>query len=286
MEIFIIIMLAAALRYYFDNYTFAVRNIEVSSKDLPKGFHGYRILHISDLHNSRYGKGNSRLIGEILKQNPDVIFYTGDMISRQSLVEGNFRKLIEGLAGKVPSYYVDGNHEDELQGRDKEAFIELLARSGIRHIENEKLHLERKGDRITLYGLRLPRRYLRNTYDAEGKETLRKDCLNKLLGTPEKGFSILLAHNPLYFPVYAEYGADLTFSGHVHGGLVRLPFLGGILSPDRTLFPRYTRSVYEKEKRRIIVSPGIGGIRLRVFNQPTLYVVTLVRKEPEDAETL
>ena len=115
---------------------------------------------------------------------------------------------------------------------------------------------------------------------------LRKEYLDQSLGSSEKDFSILLAHNPLYFPVYADYGADLTFSGHVHGGLVRLPFLGGILSPDRTLFPRYTRGVYEKEKSRIIVSPGIGGIRLRVFNQPTLYVVTLVRKDPEDAESL
>ena len=286
MEIFIILILAAALRYYYDNYTFSIRNIEVSSQDLPKGFHGCRILHISDLHNSRYGKGNRSLIGEVLKQSPDVIVYTGDMISRQSLAEGNFRKLLEGLAHKVPSYYVDGNHEDELQGTDREAFLALLARSGIRHLENETMQLERKGDRITLYGLRLPRRYLRNTYDEEGKEMLTKDDLVQRLGPSEKDFSILLAHNPLYFPVYADYGADLIFSGHVHGGLVRFPFLGGILSPDRTLFPRYTRGVYEKGKSRIVVSPGIGGIRLRVFNQPTLYVVTLVRKDPEDAESL
>ncbi|MFH5836626.1 metallophosphoesterase [Proteiniclasticum sp. C24MP] len=281
MEIMIALLLVAALRYYFDNYTFAVKEIEVSSENIPKGFHEYRILHISDLHNTRYGRGNSRLISKVLELNPDAIFYTGDMISRQSLEKGQFEMLIEGLSHKYPSYYVDGNHEDELYGKDKEAFISLLRRNGIRHLENEKVLLERKGDQAALYGLRLPRRYLRNTYDAQGKEILTKESLKKSLGPLHKGFTMMLAHNPLYFPVYAEYGTDLVFSGHVHGGLVRLPVTGGVFSPDRTFFPRYARGVYEERNKKIIVSPGIGGIKLRIINRPAIYVVRLMRKESE-----
>ena len=141
------------------------------------------------------------------------------------------------------------------------------------------IFLEKEEDKISLYGLRLPREYLRNTYDENGKIGLSIEELKKRFGEVEDGFTMQLAHNPLYFNVYAEYGVDLTFSGHVHGGVVRLPLLGGLLSPDRTFFPKYSKGLYKEEDKMIVVSPGIGGIKLRVFNRPTMYVVKLVRNE-------
>lgn len=279
MEILITTIMALALLYYFGNYTFSVEEFDVSSKRIPEGFHGYRILQISDLHNSRYGKGNKRLLQRIMALDPDVIFYTGDMISKESPSKDHFRMLIEGLSHKYPAFFVDGNHEDGLKGKEKEAFIALLKRNGITHLENQSIRLEEEGVPITVHGLRLPAQYLRNTYDAQGKLRLSGKDLNHYLGRKSDGFHILLAHNPLYFPSYADYGADLTFSGHVHGGLLRLPFLGGVFSPDRSFFPRYSRGLYERDDSTMVVSPGIGGIRLRVFNRPALYVVKLRRKE-------
>lgn len=279
MEIIITLVIIVAMFYYFNNYTYAVKEIKVVSSDVPKGFHGYRILHISDLHNSCYGEGNQKLIRKIMKLSPDVIFYTGDMIDKQSPGKDHFRMLIEGIAHKYPSYFADGNHEDELSKEEKKELVSALDGSGIRYIDDEKLSLERDEDQITLYGLRLPRKYLRNTYDENGKIGLRKEELIKRFGKTENGFTMLLAHNPLYFDVYAEYGINLTFSGHVHGGVVRLPLLGGILSPDRTFFPKYSKGLYVKEDKKIVVSPGIGGIKLRFFNRPTMYVVKLQRKE-------
>ena len=279
MEILIILVIVAALLYYFYNYTFTVKEIEVFSSKIPKGFNGYRILHISDLHNGCYGEGNQKLIHKIKKLSPDVIFFTGDMIDKQSLGKDHFSMLIEGIAHKYPAYFADGNHEDELSKEEKKEFISLLNDAGIKHLDDEMIFLEKEEDKISLYGLRLPREYLRNTYDENGKIGLSIEELKKRFGEVEDGFTMQLAHNPLYFNVYAEYGVDLTFSGHVHGGVVRLPLLGGLLSPDRTFFPKYSKGLYKEEDKMIVVSPGIGGIKLRVFNRPTMYVVKLVRNE-------
>jgi len=279
MEIVIALVVIVALLYYLNNHTFSVKEIKVISSKIPKGFQGYRILHLSDLHNTCYGEGNKKLIHKIMKLNPDVIFYTGDMIDKQSLGKDHFRMLIEGISQKFPSYFVDGNHEDELSEEEKNEFISLLSSAGIRYLDNEMISLEKEKDRITLYGLRLPRKYLRNTYDENGRIGLPKEELVNRFGKLEPGFTMQLAHNPLYFDVYAEYGIDLTFSGHVHGGVVRLPIIGGLLSPDRTFFPKYSKGLYEEEDKKIVVSPGIGGVKLRVFNRPTLYVVKLLRKE-------
>jgi uncharacterized protein len=279
MEILIILLIVAAMLYYFNNFTLKVKEIEVVSSKIPKGFDGYRILHISDLHNSCYGEGNRKLIRKINRLNPDVIFYTGDMIDKQSPGKDHFSMLIEGMAHKYPAYFSDGNHEDELTKEEKKEFISLLNRAGVRHLDDEKIFLEREKEKIPLYGLRLPREYLRNTYDENGRIGLSKKELEKRFGRIEQGFTMQLAHNPLYFNVYAQYGIDLTFSGHVHGGVVRLPLIGGILSPDRTFFPKYSKGLYKEEDKKIVVSPGIGGVKLRVFNRPTMYVVKLLSKE-------
>lgn len=279
MEILITLVIASALLYYFNNFTFTVKEIEIISSKIPKGFHGYRILHISDLHNSCYGEGNQKLIRKIMKLSPDVIFYTGDMIDKQSPGKDYFRMLIEGIAYKYPAYFADGNHEDELSKEEKKEFISVLNNAGIKYLDDEMISLEREDDRISLYGLRLPRKYLRNTYDDHGRIGLSNEELEKRFGKIVQGFTMQLAHNPLYFEAYAKYGIDLTFSGHVHGGVVRLPLLGGVLSPDRTFFPKHSKGLYSEEDKKIVVSPGIGGVKLRAFNRPTMYIVKLLREE-------
>ncbi|SHH94836.1 metallophosphoesterase [Clostridium grantii] len=89
--------------------------------------------------------------------------------------------------------------------------------------------------------------------------------------------NILLVHNPKYFEKYSNWGADLIFSGHVHGGIIRLPYLGGLLSPDRRFFPKYDNGVYENNGNKMIVSRGLGNshLNLRINNKPELIVVTL-----------
>lgn len=266
---------AAAAFYLYNNYTFTVKNLEVRSSRIPEEFQGFRIAHLSDLHNTFYGHHNEKLIEAVRKISPDVIFYTGDMMDRTTLEKSSLLKLMEPLAKEYPAYYILGNHEEELRRGEKEKLINRLKELGIHYLENDMRIIKRKGKQIQVYGLHLPRKYLRDTYDQEGTLQLSTEKIIKRIGELKEGFNILLAHNPLYFKAYAKYGADLTFSGHVHGGLVRLPMIGGLLSPDRVFNPPYDKGLYEHEGNQIIVSPGIGGMKFRVFNRPTIYAVTL-----------
>lgn len=273
---------SAALIYYTNNYTFSVKNLEIKSDRIPEAFHGYRILHISDLHNSNYGNGNEKLIRAVEKISPEVIFYTGDMIDKRTIGKDSFLHLANGLSKKYPSYYIYGNHEEELSRQEKSALLADLNKAGIRFLENEKVFLKKNQEEISLYGLNLPNKFLRQTYDDLGNLQLNREEIIKRIGEPAEGFSILLSHNPLYFKAYADFGADITFSGHVHGGMIRVPLAGGLLSPDRSFWPKYDKGHYTLGGKHMIVSPGIGGAKMRVLNPPTLYCVTLVGKRVKE----
>lgn len=93
----------------------------------------------------------------------------------------------------------------------------------------------------------------------------------------EKEYNILLAHNPLYFDIYAKHNVDLTLSGHVHGGMIRLPFIGGVLSPERKFFPKYNSGIYSINNKKLIVSRGMGHSKpgIRIFNMPEIVSITL-----------
>lgn len=270
---------SAALIYYTNNYAFRVKNLEISSDRLPEAFHGYRILHISDLHNTNYGPKNISLIQAVEKIDPEVIFYTGDMIDNKTIDQCSFIHLARGLSKKYPSYYIYGNHEEELSKEEKAKLNVELENAGITFLQNEKVLLNKHNEEISLYGLNLPNKFLRRTYDDQGALQLSKEDIIKRIGEPDKGFSILLSHNPLYFEAYADYGADITFSGHVHGGMIRVPLAGGLLSPDRSLWPKFDKGHYTIKDKNLVVSPGIGGAKLRILNPPTLYHVKLVKKE-------
>jgi len=269
---------SAALIYYTNNYTFRVKNLEISSDRIPEAFHGYRILHISDLHNTNYGTNNRRLIKAVEKIDPEVIFYTGDMIDKKTIAKSSFIHLASGLSKKYPSFYIYGNHEEELSREEKASLNAELDKAGIRFLENEKVLLKKNQEEISLYGLNLPNKFLRRTYDDQGELQLTREEIINRIGEPDHRFTILLSHNPLYFEAYAQYGADITFSGHVHGGMIRVPFAGGLLSPDRSFWPKYDKGHYAHRGRSLVVSPGIGGAKLRMLNPPMLYHVKLVHK--------
>ena len=125
---------------------------------------------------------------------------------------------------------------------------------------------------ITVWGYELPIEYYKRGRKAE----LLEMQITETLGTPdENSFNLLLAHNPIYFPTYAAWGADLTLSGHLHGGIVRLPFVGGVISPQIRLFPKYTHGMYTENGRKLITSAGLGShtINLRINNPPELVVI-------------
>ncbi len=253
-----------------------VSRYKISTKRLPKEFNGLRIVQLSDLHNKVFGRSNSPLIKLIAGETPDLIFMTGDMISHDAPKISEFLKLAEKLANIAPLYYVNGNHE--LSDLDEDAFeyiAQKLSCAGAVCLDNDHADIERGGSRIRLCGLCYSAEYYRGVreYKRGWKAFLLTDMINYLGIKDPDIYTILLAHNPLDFEVHAEWGAELSMGGHVHGGLIRLPLINGILSPERRLMPKYKEGVYRIGDSYLIANRGLG--RFRIHNPPEVVSLRL-----------
>jgi len=258
---------------------FVTVTYRISSNKLKKS---YRLVMLSDLHNKQFDENNEKLLAAIREQKPDGIMIAGDMITAKlgQNMEPTLQ-LLKKLAEEFPVFYGQGNHEyrmelyPETYGDMIDCFRNGLQNSGLEQMKNCHTDLPEYG--ISVYGLAIERKF----YQRFKTLPMEEAYLNKLLGKPGEGtFNILLAHNPDYFPEYDKWGADLVLSGHVHGGLMRLPVLGGVISPSIRLFPKYDGGLFEGKKGKMILGRGLGThtLPIRIFNPGELVVVEL---EPE-----
>jgi len=235
------------------------------------------IVLLADLHNKQFGKKNSSLLQAIDDLKPDFILSAGDMLTATPGKDFEpAADFMEKIAEKYPVYYGMGNHEYRLK-RYPETYGDMYAvyearmiKAGCPMLENVTV----KTDDISVTGLAIDRKY----YKRFKKMVMDKDYIPKVVGKADKEkVQILIAHNPEYFGNYAEWGADLVVSGHVHGGMMRLPFLGGVISPKCVLFPKYDGGEYKKGKTTMILSRGLGchTIPVRVFNPGELICIHL-----------
>ena len=237
----------------------------IPSKQLPKAFEGFRIAHLSDLHGAVYGRHNERLLQQIACAKPHCVVMTGDMADTKDGSVFTAANLCLKLLKRYPLYYVQGNHEQAMTPAEWMWLRESIRPSGVMVLENQWQTIFRKGAFLRIYGLVMDMPY----FSAE-------DVRQALGEADEDAFNILLCHNPLYFPSYRDWGADLTLAGHIHGGIIRIPGVGGLLSPDLTLFPKYDGGHFEEEGRQMVVSRGLGNHFLfRVMNPAELVAVTL-----------
>ncbi len=260
---------------YFDNTLIKVSNYKIKSDKIPKGFNNFKIVHLSDLHSYGLKNYNIQLIKKINNANPNIIVMTGDMVNKYDTNFEKFLNLSEVLSKKYDIYYILGNHEVRLKKDDLDFIIQKLEKFGIKILSNEKVNIMRKKDYINIYGMDIPLSY----YKIINKPSNVEEIINGALNQCNKiEYNILLAHNPLYFEEYAKNNVDLTLSGHVHGGMIRLPFIGALLSPERKFFPKYSSGVYEVNNKKLIVSRGIGHSRpgVRLFNRPEIVSITLL----------
>lgn len=257
-----------------------VSHYKITSPLLPESFDGLKLVHLSDLHNKVFGKDNAPLFDPIAAEKPDIIVMTGDMISHGAQNTDKFLRLVRRMTELCPVYYVNGNHE--LSDLDGDAFVyvaEAMAAYGAVCLDNTYAELTRGTDTIRLCGLCYSAEYYRGVreYKRGWKAFMLTDMID-FLGVKQPGeYTILLAHNPLDFDVHAEWGADLSLGGHVHGGLIRLPLVKGIFSPERRLMPKYKEGVYRSGNSFLIASRGLG--RFRVHNPPEIVSVTLYCKK-------
>lgn len=278
LDILIVAVAGAAVFFLLvmaiDGNRFVIREYHCSDSRIGKDFCA---VLLSDLHSKSYGKENQKLIKAINQVHPDLILIAGDMYTAGKGQETDTaRKLVCHLAQHYPIYYGNGNHEHKTRlypedyGNAYEDYAREIRQSGSRYLVNEKAQLPELG--VDIYGLELGREY----YGKFHQKAMEKEYIKKLLGTPERArYSVLIAHNPDYFKNYAEWGADLVVSGHVHGGLMRLPFLGGVISPAMKLFPEYDGGLFKEGKATLVLSRGLGShtLPIRIFDPGELVVI-------------
>lgn len=244
---------------------------------------GKTIVFLTDLHNKEFGEENSRLLETVRKVKPDAVLFGGDgMVAKRGNSDVRIPlALLTELAKEFPVYCGNGNHESrmlwksEIYGETYENYRTALENAGIRYLSNEAADLDSD---IRIYGLDLPKSaYLPRS--GEIPEGLLKETMGE--PDPEK-FCLLLAHSPLFFEEYAAWGADLTLSGHFHGGTIRLPLVGGVMTPQYQFFYPRCAGYFElpgkgREKSRMIVGRGLGthSINIRLNDKPQVVVVRL-----------
>lgn len=267
--VFLVLVTLAFLGWnIYQNNNIQVNEITVTSENLPDEFMGYKIAHISDLHNAEFGNNNEKLLSVIKDSSPDIIVITGDIVdSRQTDVQ-IARKFINNTSEIAPVYYVTGNHEARVSQENQIDNIKLNKNITVLH--NKDIFLFKGESTIQLIGIDDPD-FNRETDSVEYMK-------NELQGySNNEYFKILLSHRPELFDVYAESNMNIVFSGHAHGGQFRLPFVGGIYAPHQGLFPQYDSGLYTMNNTNMIVSRGIGNsiFPFRINNPPEIIIVTL-----------
>jgi len=253
---------------------------EVKLRNLPPEAEGKKLVFISDFHLAEKGKNNEKILRVIDGFQPDAILCGGDMVNSGHDDMTPAILLLNAISEKYPVYFALGNHEKRIKDNLYDTgelwdYFRTSLNPDICFLMNQTIDLPGFGG-VRLYGLEMERYYFRKST----KERLPAELLTEMLPKRE-GVSILLGHDPEQFHTYASWGADLVLSGHYHGGMIRMPVLGGVLSPRFRLFPKYDKGIFREGNTQMLVTSGLGQhtIKLRVMNIPEVVGITLKRDE-------
>ena len=268
----LIIIVLIIIYLYFENNAIQITNIDVKDPIIPNSFNDFKIVHISDLHNKEFGKNQQNIIAKIKEINPDIIVITGDIIDSYDTNVQISADFINGISKIAPVYYVTGNHESRILD-DYVSLKTQIQTAGIHVLENEFITISNGNDKINIIGMNDPSfDFLKLTGSTD--EEIVATNLNGLT-EDLKGYNILLSHRPELIDIYASFNINLVFSGHAHGGQIRIPFIGGIIAPNQGFFPKYTSGLYEVKNTKMVVSRGLGNsaFPIRINNRPEIVVV-------------
>ena len=243
-----------------------ISRYEVKSQKLPESFDGFKIVQLSDLHGAEFGEDGMELVEKVKELEPDMIALTGDFVTDEGDLAA-VEKLAARLTELCPVYFISGNHEF---GSGLAVKVRnILERAGVKYLSNEYLTISRGEDWILLGGVEDPLAYA---------DMLSPDELaQKMNDAAPDAFKILLGHRNYWMTEYPELPVDLIFCGHAHGGLIRIPGVGGLIGTDRRLFPDFDAGEYNNGRYTLIVSRGLGNsVPIpRVFNRPEIVCVEL-----------
>lgn len=244
---------------------FEVNHYTIEDSRLPVAFEGFTIVHISDLEGMTIGDHQETLVEAIKEADPDLIVFTGDMIYKKSKNLKNIEDLLSGIKDIAPIYSANGNHEIS-NSLLYEELVSMYSRYSVREINNQSIQIVKGSDVISLCGIDYPTS--QNEYDS-----------NRLLTEfDSENYRILLCHDSNKYEYIQRYGFNLVLAGHTHGGIIRLPLVGGVLGNNGKLFPKYDSGVFERNGGYLISSRGLGdSIVPRFYNNPELVVIHLIR---------
>ncbi len=279
--IFFLVCLICVIEWIREVVTFQITRYQISSPKLSGLKRERRVVLLSDLHNNRYGTKNEKLLQAIQREKPDMILVAGDMLIGKS---GEPVEIAKEFVSELPkickTYYANGNHEQRMKefpdryDNVYEEYKKELVASGVHFLENERVTEFWDGHEVELCGLEIPVAY----YKKWKKIVLPKKVVETCIGQADKSkYEILIAHNPTFVSTYLEWGADLVLSGHFHGGVVRIPFIGGIITSQFHLFPKYSGEHTKVGDVSVVVSKGLGThtIKVRFMNPAEVIVLRI-----------
>ncbi|MCM1308204.1 MAG: metallophosphoesterase [Butyrivibrio sp.] len=256
----------------------------VETEKFSEGFSGFKFALLSDLHSNCYKTDLHGLNRAIRAEMPDAVLIAGDMFNAH--IKDKPQEVIaylSALAGHYPVFFALGNHEYRMKiytdifGERYYDIRERLTKAGVVFLEDETVTLEKENERLMLSGLEIDMCFYKKT----GGPKMGGGLADKHLGVPDTRFyNLLLAHNPDYFHRYAKWGADLTLAGHLHGGIVRIPRVGGVVSTTGFILPKYDSGMYYYKNSLMLVSRGLGAhtLPIRINNRPELVMLKILAK--------
>ncbi len=253
-------------------------------KDLPEAFYDTELAFLSDLHGEDFGENGSALAETLLRDPPALVLAGGDMLTVKKGIPfdtHSLESILQALSGRIPVYYALGNHESRMREYPEDfpgwygRFLSLTEKYGVILLDNASAYYEKDGQKLRISGVTLDRKY----YKKGRTERMKVSDVDAAIGPSGDCPEIVMMHSPMYGKTLSAWGADLVLSGHFHGGTVRLPFLGGVMTPQFQFFSSYAKGEKHFGRTTEIISGGLGthSIRIRFMNKPEIIRIRLMR---------
>ncbi len=279
--IILAVIIGVAVFLYLSNKWITITEYHYRNRKVPKTFDGYKILQVSDLQSGYFGKNQSSLIKKTKSTNPDVIFFTGDLVDRNKTDLQASMSAMKQLVEVAPVFYVSGNHELAIEEKLNHFYDELKS-AGVQFLFDQTAEIQVDDEKINLMGIsdetlcrcKLGVRRRDTAINPEPLKSMIEELTEQI---SVEHLNLLLSHEPQFFEYYVHEKVDLVFTGHAHGGQIRLPFTDGLFAPGQGILPKYTSGIRKKENTTMVINRGLGNsvFPFRIFNRPELVLVTI-----------
>lgn len=249
-NLFIIFILLAIFVRFYGVSQIVTKEYSIISKEIPRGFDGMKIVQISDIHYGTTINESSlkKMVNKVNQLKPDIIVFTGDLVAKginpTDKIKAEITVNLSKLKAPIGKYAIASNEDLE-----SDSFYDLITNSGFTLLNNEaKLIYNNDDEPIELVGI--------------------SNINNKIELTDN--YKIALIHKPDDFDNIKNDNYNIVMAGHNHGGIIRLPFLGGLINIEGA--KKYHNDYYEIDNTKLYVSSGLGtsNINFRIFNQPSI----------------